>query len=135
MTRIVRINHEPIDLAPIVREFTTPECGAVTTFLGVVRDHSGSRRVEAIEYSAYAGMAEQELERVVDRVAGNHGVESVASVHRLGRLQVGESSLGVVVAAGHRREALMCCLELIDELKKTVPIWKLEFGPDGSQWS
>lgn len=134
MHREVLIVEGPIDLEPYVRKLTLPNCGAVTTFLGVVRDHAAGKSVVAIEYTAYEAMARKELERVVDRVARTHGVEGVVVVHRLGRLSVGEASLGIVTASGHRKEALMCTLEIIDEMKKTVPIWKREFGPDGASW-
>lgn len=134
MHREILIVEQPIDLEPYVRKLTFPNCGAVTTFLGVVRDHAAGKNVVAIEYTAYDAMARKELERVVDRVGQKHGVEGVVVVHRLGRLLVGEASLGVVTASGHRKEALMCTLEIIDEMKKTVPIWKREFGPDGASW-
>ena len=134
MPRIVTVTRDEIDLTDLVRTLTTSDCGAVLTFLGVVRDHAGGRRVASIEYTAYEEMAESELRAVVDRVADEHRVENVAVVHRIGHLEVGETSLGVVVASPHRREAFGCGLAIIDELKKTVPVWKKEIGPDGSHW-
>jgi molybdopterin synthase catalytic subunit len=132
--RAVLITREPIVLDEWVRKLTLPQCGAVATFLGVVRDHADGRAVESIEYTAYEGMAEQELATVVRRVAEAHAVAGAVVVHRLGHLAVGEASLGVVVSSAHRREALACTLEIIDELKRTVPIWKRERGPDGTTW-
>ena len=134
MSVTVRIQNEAIDMEPLVRELTTPDCGAVLVFHGVVRDQDGGRPVEAIDYSSYAGMAESELGKVAQVCAERHAVSHVAVVHRLGRLRVGEASLGLVVAAPHRRPAFECGLEIIDEMKKSVPIWKKEIGPDGSQW-
>ena len=134
MTRIVRVIREEIRLDDLVRELTKPECGAVLTFLGVVRDHADGKDVSAIDYTCYEEMAEKELDRVVARVMEETGVPHVAILHRIGRLEVGEASLGVVVASPHRKEAFACGLQIIDEMKKTVPIWKKEFGPDGSHW-
>ena len=134
MTSHVEIVRDPIDLQPWTDRLTTPECGAVSSFLGVVRNEAGGRAVQAIEYTCYEDMATKELEDVVRRATAKHNVAHAAVVHRVGRLAVGEASLGVVVAAGHRREAILCVLEIIDELKKSVPIWKKEFGPDGSWW-
>lgn len=132
--RIVRITREPIVLEPLIREVSRPDCGAVASFLGLVRDHAENRRTASIEYTAYEEMAEKELLKVVRTVADRFGAAAAIVVHRLGHLVVGEASLGVVVASGHRREAVHCMLEIIDEMKKTVPIWKKEFGPDGTTW-
>ena len=135
MKRIVKVQEERIALDELVAEFTQPDCGAVLTFLGVVRDHAaGKPEVEKIDYSCYEEMATKELERVVSACMERHGVPNVAVLHRVGMLAVGEASLGVVVSSPHRKEAFACGLEIIDEMKKTVPIWKREFGPDGAEW-
>ncbi|MEZ6195272.1 MAG: molybdenum cofactor biosynthesis protein MoaE [Planctomycetota bacterium] len=134
MTTIVRVSEDPVVLDDLVAEFTRPECGAVLTFLGVVRDHADGKQVASIDYTCYAEMAEKELRRVVETVQARHGVPHVAVLHRVGHLAVGEASLGVVCASPHRRETFACGLEIIDEMKKTVPIWKKEIGPDGSHW-
>ena len=134
MTVQVIVQEEVIALDSIVKDLTTSECGAVLVFHGVVRDHADGKAVKAIEYTCYAGMAEKELSDVVNRCLEAHPVSHVAVVHRTGRLAVGEASLGVVVASAHRREAFECGLMIIDEMKKTVPVWKKEFGPDGSHW-
>ena len=134
MTRIIKVQREPIELDAIVGELSRPDCGAVLSFLGLVRDHAGGREVESIDYSCYEEMAAKELDRVVARCQERHGVAHAAVVHRIGLLAVGEASLGLVVASPHRREAFACGLDIIDEMKKTVPIWKREFGPDGASW-
>lgn len=134
MTRIVRVIREEISLDGLVRDLTRPECGAVLTFLGVVRDHADGKDVSSIDYTCYEEMAEKELTRVVERAMEKHRVPHAAVLHRIGHLGVGDASLGVVVASPHRKEAFACGLDIIDELKKTVPIWKKEFGPDGSHW-
>ncbi len=135
MKRIVKVGPEPIDLDAIERGFSTPECGAVLTFRGIVRDHADGHVTEAIDYTCYDAMANKELEAVVDRCLAAHPVSHVAVLHRTGLLEVGEASLGIVVASSHRAEAFACAAMIIDEIKKTVPIWKHEIGPDGKRWA
>jgi molybdopterin synthase catalytic subunit len=108
--------------------------GAALLFYGNVRDRHEGRIVHAVEYGAYEPMAESELRAVAVEVAARHGGPAVAVLHRLGRLPVGATSLVVAVGAAHRREAFACGLEIIDELKRRVPIWKKEIGPDGARW-
>lgn len=134
MVRIARVVSDEIDLQGMDAELTTAECGACVTFKGVVRNHAEGQVVESIEYSCYEGMVQGELEAVMDRVCDGHGVENAAVIHRVGHLKVGEVSLVVVVATPHRREAFECALEIIEEIKKTVPVWKKEIGPDGADW-
>ncbi len=131
---IIQITSEKIDVSEHVAALTKPDCGAVLTFLGVVRDHGDGHAVEEIDYSCYEEMAAKELAKVARVSMMKHGVEHVAVVHRVGLLKVGEASLGLVVASPHRVEGFACAQMLIDEMKKTVPIWKKEFGPDGTNW-
>ncbi len=131
---IIQITSEKIDVSEHVAALTKPDCGAVLTFLGVVRDHGDGHAVEAIDYSCYEEMAAKELAKVARVSMMKHGVEHVAVVHRVGLLNVGDASLGLVVASPHRVEGFACAQMLIDEMKKTVPIWKKEFGPDGTNW-
>ena len=134
MALTVRITREEIALEALADEVTSADCGAVLTFLGVVRDHADGRDVESIDYTCYEGMAEKELAKVVEACMERYPVRHVAIVHRIGRLAVGVASLGLAIASPHRREAFDCGLAIIDELKKTVPIWKREIGPDGASW-
>ena len=134
MAIIVRVIDEKIELDELVAEATTSECGAVLSFLGVVRDHADGKAVKSIDYTCYREMAEKELRKVVEESAKSCGVSHAFVVHRVGHLAVGEASLGLVVASPHRRESFDCGLMIIDELKKSVPIWKKEFGVDGSHW-
>ncbi|MSR75178.1 MAG: molybdenum cofactor biosynthesis protein MoaE [Planctomycetes bacterium] len=108
--------------------------GAVVVFLGVVRDIHEGRAVSAVDYTAYEPLARAELERVAREAAGAHEVGAIALFHRIGRLPVGSVSLVVAVGSRHRRPAFECALLLVDLLKQRVPIWKQEFGPDGSHW-
>ncbi|HGY92950.1 MAG TPA: molybdenum cofactor biosynthesis protein MoaE [Planctomycetes bacterium] len=135
MQRIVEVGTEPIDLEAIEKNFSTPECGAVLTFRGIVRDHADGHVTDAIDYTCYDAMAKKELDAVVDRCLEAHPVSHVAVLHRTGVLEVGEASLGIVVASPHRAEAFACAAMIIDEIKKTVPIWKHEIGPDGKRWA
>jgi molybdopterin synthase catalytic subunit len=131
----VRIGPGPIDEAEAVRLVSRPENGAVLVFRGVVRNHHRGRAVSHIDYHAYREMAERELHRVVEETAEAYGIPDLAVFHRVGDVQVGEVSLLVAAAAPHRRPVFEGLLYLIDELKRRVPIWKKEYGPDGSFWA
>lgn len=130
----VRIVEGPIDVEEARRHVARPANGAVLVFHGVVRDHHEGREVAGIHYQAYRAMALRELQAVADEAAFRHGVEDVAVVHRLGRLGVGEASLVVAVGSPHRKPAFEAAQALIDELKRRVPIWKKEWGPQGEHW-
>ena len=108
--------------------------GAVTLFLGTVRDHNKGRRVTGLAYSAYEEMALSELSRVRERALDQFEVTGVAVVHRLGELALGEASVAVAVAAPHRGAAFDACRFVIDTLKETVPIWKKETFEGGEEW-
>lgn len=111
------------------------ECGATSVFLGSVRpDHLESGRVVALEYEAYADVAETKIGEIVDEVAVKFGAERVAVLHRTGRLEPGETAVVVAIATPHRAEAFSACRYVIDELKRRVPIWKKEWTQDGGQW-
>lgn len=112
----------------------TDEDGAVCTFTGVVRNHAEGHAVTDMDYEAYPGMAEAEMERIARDAIARFGVTAVAAVHRLGRLGIGDGSVVVSVSAHHRAEAFEACRFVMDTLKAEVPIWKKEHGPDGSEW-
>lgn len=129
-----RLTRERIDLEHLVREIASAPVGAVATFLGVVRDESNSsgKPLVALEYSAYEPMAVVEMTRIVETVATSQSVHAARLVHRLGRLAIGEASVAAAVAAPHRAAAFDACRELIEQLKKTVPIFKKEIWADGA---
>lgn len=131
---MVRLQEEPIRIGSLVEEVRGDQDGAIAVFVGSVRDHHEGRRVLWLEYQAYAPMAETEMARVERQALDRFGVSRVALVHRTGRLEIGEASVVVAVAAPHRREALEACRFVIDTVKKTVPIWKKEFFEGGSAW-
>lgn len=130
----VELTRDPICMDAHTAELSRPDCGAVLVFLGLVRDHASGKSVEAIDYTCYDAMVEKELKVVVDQASEATGVKNIVVVHRVGKLFVGEASLGIVVASPHRVESFRCAEMIIDEIKKTVPIWKKEFGTDGSTW-
>jgi molybdopterin synthase catalytic subunit len=122
---------EPINILELLESVATPDCGGVATFLGTVRNRHAGREVVGLEYSAYEEMAEGECARLVAETEARWPV-SVRLKHRLGRLELGEVAVAIVVAGGHRDEAFAGCRHLIEEIKSRVPIWKREFYADGS---
>jgi len=122
----------PIDVDAIVNEVRAPGNGAIATFLGTVRNRSDSRTVVSLEYSAYTGMANREMEAIVrEAIALAPGVQIVA-VHRVGNLDVGDTCVMIAAAHPHRGPAFDACRYAIEEIKKRVPIWKRERYADGS---
>jgi molybdopterin synthase catalytic subunit len=122
-----------IDPAALLAEVRSPEHGAISSFIGTVRDLNDGRRVSAIEYSAYAAMAELELKRILDEAEQRFDVHSLIVEHRTGRLELGDVSVALVVAHRHRAPALDCTRFVIEEIKKRVPIWKMEHYEDGTR--
>ncbi|MDQ3309590.1 MAG: molybdenum cofactor biosynthesis protein MoaE [Gemmatimonadota bacterium] len=130
-----RIISQPIDAATLLAEVATPSDGAVLLFWGVVRNENDGREVNGLEYEAYAEMAEAKLREIVAEAAQRWSVGEIAVVHRIGKLNVGEASVGIAVAAPHRAEAYEASRYVIEELKRRVPIWKREHYLDGpSAW-
>ncbi len=130
-----RIISQPIDAAALLAEVATPSDGAVLLFWGVVRNENDGREVKGLEYEAYAEMAEAKLREIVAEAAQRWSVGEIAVVHRIGKLNVGEASVGIAVAAPHRGEAYEASRYVIEELKRRVPIWKREHYLDGpSAW-
>jgi molybdopterin synthase catalytic subunit len=128
------LTDDPIDPQSLVRRVMRRSDGAYVLFEGVVRDHHEGKSVESIFYDAYRPMAEKELARIVAEVEGELPGVAIAVVHRLGLLQVGDSSIAIVAASPHRAEAFTACRAMIDRIKQTVPIWKKERGPSGEEW-
>lgn len=128
------LTHDPIDLAALLAD-PRPSDGAVCLFVGVVRNESEGKETVAIEYQAYEEMAEMELAHVAASVSQEWPGAFVRISHRVGRLEVGEPSVAILVTAPHRETAFAACRLAIEWLKETVPIWKKEIRPDGSgEW-
>ena len=124
-----------IPVAEITAEIKAGSDGAVCLFDGIVRDNTRGRKTLHLDYEAYREMALEQMRGLAAEAVTKFGVRDVALVHRLGRLQVGETSVLVVVASAHRGAAFDACRWLIDTLKKTVPIWKKEQFVDGAVWA
>jgi molybdopterin converting factor subunit 1 len=129
------IVRERIETRRLLDQIQQPEDGAVILFEGVVRNHTRSRRTLYLDYEAYEEMALKQMEELAGRALAQFAVRDVAIVHRLGRLQVGEVSVAIVVASAHRAAAFEACRWLIDTLKRIVPIWKKEYFEDGAVWA
>lgn len=126
---------EPIDAGAIARDIRQDHDGAIVTFDGFVRNESHGRRTLYLEYEAYEPMALSKMREIGHAIHEKFAVQRLAIVHRLGRLNIGETSVFIAVSAPHRAAAFDACRFAIDSLKRTVPIWKKEFFEDGAVWA
>jgi molybdopterin synthase catalytic subunit len=131
----IEITRAVIPNAEIARQVRTDEDGAIATFDGCVRNHSHGRQTLYLEYEAYEAMALAKMQEIAAHIYLNYPIRRLAMVHRLGRLEIGETSVFIAVSAAHRAAAFDACRYAIDTLKKTVPIWKKEFFADGAVWA
>jgi|SRR5580658_4090813 molybdopterin synthase catalytic subunit/molybdopterin converting factor small subunit len=131
----VALTRERIETEKLVAEAKKPEDGAVVVFDGIVRNHSRGRQTLYLEYESYEEMALAQMRELAAKARERFGVRQVTIVHRLGRLEIGETSVLIVVASAHRAQAFDACRWLIDTLKQTVPIWKKEMFADGAVWA
>ena len=129
-----RLSDEPLSLEAVAAEVASDDAGAIATFVGTTRAHSRGREVIRLEYEAYEGMAEAEMERIAGLLRERHDVLNVAIHHRVGPVEIGETSVVIAVAAAHRAAAFDACREAIDTLKQTVPLWKKELYVGGEEW-
>lgn len=129
-----RITGEKISASDLARSLQAPEDGAVVVFEGVVRNHSGGRKTLYLEYEAYTPMAIRKMEEIGAEAKEKFAIDSVGIIHRTGRLEIGETSVAIVVTAAHRHPAFEACQYLIDRLKQVVPVWKKEYFEDGVVW-
>jgi molybdopterin synthase catalytic subunit len=126
---------KPIDSAALVNHTRADLDGAIVTFDGFVRNESHGRRTDYLEYESYAPMALQKMREIGQLVHEKFAIHRIAIVHRLGRLEIGETSVFIAVSAPHRAAAFDACRLAIDTLKNTVPIWKKEHFADGAIWA
>ena len=128
------LSDAPLDVGAVVKRVAGPDAGGIVTFVGAVRNASRGHDIAHLEYEAYEGMAEQEMDRICDEAAARWPGSRVAVAHRVGHLAIGDLAVVVVAAAAHRGEAFDACRYTIDRLKERVPIWKKEVATDGEYW-
>jgi molybdopterin synthase catalytic subunit len=133
MQRLFEIRETPLSLDECFQAVMRPEAGGVVLFIGTVRDHNAGQPVTALEYQAYAPMAQKELAAIAQELEAGTDVR-LACLHRVGQLQVGDLAVICAASSPHRGEAFKACQDLIDRLKARVPIWKREHGEAGPYW-
>jgi len=126
---------DPIEITSVARRVVPPECGATVTLDGYVRKFTNGRETLHLFYEAYEPMAIKEMRKLIDQAKRDFAISSVGIVHRLGQLEIGETSIVISVAAPHRKAAFDACEWIIRELKRTVPIWKKEVFADAEKWA
>jgi molybdopterin synthase catalytic subunit len=134
-TPVVALTREPINRDALVAKLKQPGDGAVVVFDGIVRDNTRGRKTLYLDYEAYAEMALAQMQKLGREARKRFAIDRVGVVHRLGRLEIGESSIVIVVTSAHRAAAFDACRWLIDTLKRTVPVWKKEHFADGAVWT
>lgn len=131
----IRIVREPISTQAVLEHLKQPEDGAAVVFEGVVRNQTRGRRTLYLDYEAYEPMAFKQMQSLAADARARFTIRGVAIEHRLGRLEIGETSVLIIVVSAHRGPAFEACRWIIDTLKKTVPIWKKEYFEDGGVWA
>jgi molybdopterin synthase catalytic subunit len=131
---LIRVTGEKLNTDEAVQHVASPEAGAINVFLGVVRNNSLDRTVDYLVYDAYPEMAEKVMREIADEARERFGLIDCAVLHRIGRLDVGETSLLIAVSSGHRAESFEGGHWLVNEIKKRVPVWKKEVWEDGEEW-
>lgn len=130
-----RLTRDRIPTACLADGLKAPEDGAVVVFEGIVRNHLGGRQTLYLEYEAYESMAVKKMTEIGHEARAKFRIDRLGVIHRLGRIEIGETSVAIIVTAEHRGAAFDACRYLIDRLKQVVPIWKKEFFEDGFIWA
>ncbi|MFQ5817121.1 MAG: molybdopterin converting factor subunit 1 [Terriglobia bacterium] len=130
----IRLTRGVIRPEEFLPQLKAPADGAVVTFDGIVRNHSGGKQTLYLDYEAYEPMALKKMREIAAEMRSRYPVDSVAIVHRLGRLAIGETTMFIAVSAAHRAAAFDACRYALERLKRTVPIWKKEYFADGAVW-
>lgn len=133
MAAIIEDTLSPAHLQQVVEQVQHSAAGAVVTFHGTVRNHSSGHSIKHLEYEAYRPMAEREIERILSE-AREKFQANCAAIHRIGKLQVGDTSVVVAASSAHRAQAFEACRWIMDSIKKSVPIWKKEVAHEGEWW-
>lgn len=129
------LTRDAIPTRELTERLKAPEDGAVVVFEGIVRNHLGGRRTLYLEYEAYDPMAVRKMEEIGQEARNNFSIDRIGIIHRLGRIEISETSVAIIVTAAHRRAAFEACRYAIDRLKQVVPIWKKEYFQDGAIWA
>jgi MoaE-MoaD fusion protein len=131
---IFALTRDPIDAAALARRILKGEDGAIVTFEGVTRNNTKGRATRYLEYECYEPMAVKTMAEIGGELARSYEISRIAMVHRLGRIEIGETSVVVIATSPHRRPAFEAALEGINKLKRLVPVWKKEYFADGEVW-
>ena len=134
MDPFLQITRELLDRNALIASVTDPGTGGIVVFEGVVRDNARGKQIRFLEYDVYPEMAIQQIREILAEAERRWNVDRVAVAHRIGRLEIGEASVIIVVATPHRAEAFEACRYIIDTLKTSVPIWKKEVAMNGEEW-
>lgn len=131
---LIRVTPDELDTTEAISAVGSPAAGAINVFLGVVRDNNLGRKVQYLEYDAYPSMAEKVMRELAEEAKERFSLEDCAVLHRTGRLEIGQASLLIAVSCGHRAKSFEAGHWLVNEVKKTVPVWKKEVWEDGEAW-
>ena len=129
-----RVSDEPLDAGDVTGAVTSAECGAIATFIGIVRDHNLGRRIQFLDYEAYAPLAVKSFERIAAEAAERWPEARLAIHHRSGRIAIGEASIVIAAASPHRADAFAVSRYAIERIKQITPIWKHEHFEGGEVW-
>jgi molybdopterin synthase catalytic subunit len=130
---MIEITSQPISVQSVIDNVKKNSQGSLVIFVGIVRDNSEGKQVRLLEYETYTKMAEKKLKEIATEMQNRWKTEA-AIVHRIGRMEIGDIVVVIVVGSGHRQEAFQSCEFAINRIKETVPIWKKEYYVDGSSW-
>ena len=131
---LFHVTLDPLDPAVVASAVSGPDCGAVASFVGLVRDHNAGRRVLWIDYEAYEPLAERVFERIAIESTGRWPSVRLAIHHRIGRLAIGDASVVIAAASAHRPDAFAACRYAIERVKQIAPVWKHEHFEGGDTW-
>jgi molybdopterin synthase catalytic subunit len=131
---LILTQKDPININNFINEGLTNSDGSDLIFIGRVRNSSQNKKVLYIDYDIYSEMAVKELNKIANEAGSEHNLSRIIIIHRYGRVAVGESSILIIVSSPHRDSSYAASRDIIDEIKKRVPIWKKEFYDDGSEW-
>ena len=131
---MIKLSTEPIQIDQVIKSVESAESGAINIFVGTVRNQSKDKKVVRLEFEAYEKMALSEMKKISDAAVKQWPINKISIIHAIGVLEIGDIPVVIAVSTPHRKASFEACKFVIDELKKTVPIWKKEFFKDGEVW-